>query len=184
MRTTGWLLAFGSIGAIVMAAPIAATADAACNFVQRAPSSEELVDCLAGPPRVRGIRRVENGDTAAADPAERQATLMVTFEFDSSELTSEARRYLDALGEALRADPLRETRFVIEGHTDAVGSAEYNVALSERRAESVYRYLYENFGVDPDRMRRVGRGFQDLYDPSDPQAPVNRRVRIVNLGDG
>jgi outer membrane protein OmpA-like peptidoglycan-associated protein len=157
-------------------------ADDACQFLQNMPSEEELIDCLAGPPRVRGIRRVD--DEAAAEQPERQANLMVTFEFDSDELTQEARGFLDALGGALQAHSLRGARFMIEGHTDAIGSVDYNQELSERRAQAVYRYLRERFGIEADRLQTVGRGPHDLYDPSDPAADVNRRVRIVNVGEG
>jgi outer membrane protein OmpA-like peptidoglycan-associated protein len=180
MRITAWLFALG-LSAAVAGTPATASAEGFCDFVERAPSSEELIDCLAGPPRVRGIRRVD--ETEAAQPAG-QANLMVTFEFDSAELTPAATGYLDALGGALQAHSLRGARFVIEGHTDAVGSLDYNQRLSEERAQSVYRYLRERFGIESDRLQTVGRGPHDLYRPDDPTAAENRRVRIVNLGDG
>lgn len=181
MRIIGWLLAIGLGTTVAVGAPERASAEGFCDFMERAPSSEELIDCLAGPPRVRGIRRVEE---APAEQQERQANLMVTFEFDSDELTEDARRFLDALGDALQQHALRGGRFMIEGHTDAVGSVSYNEELSERRAQAVYRYLRERFGIDAERLVTVGRGPHDLYDPGTPDAEVNRRVRILNMGDG
>ena len=54
---------------------------------------------------------------------------------------------LDALGKALSSADLANYRFRIEGHTDTVGSKEYNRSLSERRAEAVVSYIETKFGV-------------------------------------
>jgi outer membrane protein OmpA-like peptidoglycan-associated protein len=68
----------------------------------------------------------------------------------------------------------------IEGHTDAVGSAGYNMDLSERRALAVGRYLV-TLGVDPSRLVPVGKGMNDplVKDPCDAK---NRRVQFVRIG--
>jgi len=68
--------------------------------------------------------------------------------------------------------------FVIEGHTDAKGTEAYNLDLSNRRAQSVANYLVSQ-GVSTDRLESKGLGFNQLYYPQRPEAPENRRVRII-----
>ena len=115
--------------------------------------------------------------------AERSRTPQ-SFAFDSAEITPEAQRTLDVLGEALLDDRLSADRFEIAGHTDGVGEDSYNATLSERRAQAVVDYLSENFGVPRERL--VGRGYGKTYlaDPEDPRNPINRRVEVLNLGSG
>lgn len=106
----------------------------------------------------------------------------VNFAFASAELTADAIELLDELAGAFRSPMLAENRFLLVGHTDAVGSEEANEALSERRARAVYEHLVEAYGVDPDRLRPRGCGEAVLLAPKDPQSPRNRRVEVVNAG--
>ena len=110
--------------------------------------------------------------------------LTVNFASGSAELTPEAIRTLDALGSALASKDLAAYRFRIEGHTDTVGSRDYNRALSERRAKAVVDYVAKKFGVDPSRLEAVGMGEDGLLVATPPQTPEprNRRVQVVNLG--
>ncbi len=68
----------------------------------------------------------------------------------------------------------------VEGHTDAVGSADYNVSLSERRALSVGEYLVK-MGVEPSRLMLIGKGMAEPL-TQDPYDPANRRVQFVRVG--
>jgi OOP family OmpA-OmpF porin len=79
----------------------------------------------------------------------------VNFEFDSAQLTAQARSVLDGVAQRLVNNP--DVRVSIEGHTDSRGSAQYNKNLSQRRAESVAAYLAQR-GVNANRMRAVGYG--------------------------
>src|SRR5690348_7903138 len=65
----------------------------------------------------------------------------ITFALNSAQLTPQAREVLDMIAEALRMAKLKGRQFEVEGHTDATGGDEYNLALSKRRAESVKQYL-------------------------------------------
>lgn len=115
----------------------------------------------------------ECGEAAkAAEP--KPFDLLVTFEFDSDELTPEAKANLDEFAKALQDDRLTRARFAVEGHTDATGSETYNVGLSERRAQSVVRYLRSK-GLEPDRFEAAGYGMSRPR-VADPFAPENRRV--------
>jgi len=105
--------------------------------------------------------------------------LQVQFEFNSAELTPEARRQLDVFAEAATG-ALSRASFKIDGHTDAVGGEVVNQNLSERRAASVVRYLAAR-GVDPDRLIAEGHGeSQPLVD--DPFDGRNRRVEASLAG--
>lgn len=106
----------------------------------------------------------------------------IQFEFGSDRLTDEARRVLRELGAALTSQELSQFSFLIAGHTDGVGSAEYNLLLSERRARAVRDYLISTVNVRPERLRDVGWGEARPLDTGNPDGDVNRRVEITNIG--
>jgi outer membrane protein OmpA-like peptidoglycan-associated protein len=93
-----------------------------------------------------------------------------------------ARPSLDELGKALSDAKLRGANFLIAGHTDAKGSDEYNLALSQRRADAVKRFLVQTYHVDEGRLSVMGFGKEQLKNKEDPFADENRRVQIVNTG--
>ncbi|MGC4008455.1 MAG: OmpA family protein [Pseudomonas sp.] len=103
--------------------------------------------------------------------------LGIQFDFDSAEILPPARTQLDALADGIRM-LAPEQRVVIEGHTDAAGGEQYNLGLSQRRAESVKRYLTEVQGIDAGRLATVGLGKTRPLDPRDPMAQENRRVQF------
>lgn len=107
--------------------------------------------------------------------------IKVYFEFDSSILRPETKETLNELGRALMSDALSAYRFEIAGHTDAVGTREYNVALSEYRAKAVMDYLVTKFGIDAGRLGTVGFGEERLLEPANPESDNNRRVQITRL---
>jgi outer membrane protein OmpA-like peptidoglycan-associated protein len=111
-------------------------------------------------------------------------SLNVLFAVNSAELTPQARRLLDELGRALTSADLSPYRFRIEGHTDTTGSADYNMILSERRAQAVRDYLVQQFGISRTRLETVGLGQTRLAVPTGDNVnePRNRRVHIVNIG--
>jgi len=105
--------------------------------------------------------------------------LQVFFEYKSSELSDQAKRQLDPLGEALASSRLQTLDFTIEGHTDSRGGVAYNQELSEQRASAVKSYLVEKFGIDSVRISAVGKGKSSPFDPDHPDRAVNRRVRVA-----
>jgi outer membrane protein OmpA-like peptidoglycan-associated protein len=109
--------------------------------------------------------------------------LKVTFAFNSAQLTPEAIRTLDTLGQALQSSELASCCFQIEGHTDSVGSDAYNERLSQQRAQSVSRYLTERHKLK-DRTIAIGYGEQKPIadNTTDDGRQKNRRVQVVNLG--
>ncbi len=154
------------------------TISAEVNFGERTPSVNEFVDALTPQLRFRGIRPVS--EMQASEPA--KASMQLQFEFDSAELTAASKTSLDNLSAALKSSDLERYRFVIQGHTDALGGEAYNQRLSERRAESVKRYLVERHQVDASRLEVVGLGEREPLDVNNPFASSNRRVAILNIG--
>ena len=74
---------------------------------------------------------------------------------------------------------LASFRYLIAGHTDAIGSDAYNIDLSRRRAQAVFEYLTEAYAIDPRRLMVVGVGSRRLKRPEAPRAAINRRVEVL-----
>ena len=68
---------------------------------------------------------------------------------------------------------------VLEGHTDAKGSAAYNKILSLKRAQSVRTFLSTKHSIPASKLRAIGKGSTELADPKNPEDAANRRVRII-----
>lgn len=102
--------------------------------------------------------------------------LRVTFELNSAELTPDGRERLSRFAQALVDNRLKQRKFIVEGHTDAYGSAEYNLVLSKRRAQAVVDFLASS-GVPADQMRAVGKG-QSEPRTDNPYDRDNRRVEL------
>jgi outer membrane protein OmpA-like peptidoglycan-associated protein len=102
--------------------------------------------------------------------------MLINFDLDSANLTGQAKQNLEEFAKALHNDQLTSARFVVEGYTDGRGSEQYNLGLSERRAEAVTNFLFER-GVGKDKVMAVGKGEADPRVP-DLMDPVNRRVEM------
>jgi peptidoglycan-associated lipoprotein len=120
-------------------------------------------------------------ETPAETPAPEPVALSwqdAFFDYDSADLRDEARAALDADARLLRDRP--EVRVVIEGHCDERGTAEYNLALGERRAAAARDYLVAA-GIDGGRLEIVSFGKERPFDPGHDEAAwaQNRRAHIV-----
>jgi outer membrane protein OmpA-like peptidoglycan-associated protein len=104
----------------------------------------------------------------------------VNFAFNSADLTAEARKELDAVAETLKRPTVNKLEIVISGHTDAVGTDEYNQGLSQRRAEAARQYLIAQHGIEGKRLIAKGHGKTEPLLPSDPTNELNRRVQFQN----
>jgi outer membrane protein OmpA-like peptidoglycan-associated protein len=120
--------------------------------------------------------------TRAAPPASTamRRDLLISFEPGSAQLTQQAQANAKVFAEALTSPQLASLRFEIQGHTDASGSREQNLLLSQRRADAVRAYLI-SLGVDAQRLESRGYGFEQLAAPSNPRSPENRRVEASRL---
>jgi outer membrane protein OmpA-like peptidoglycan-associated protein len=127
---------------------------------------------------VRQVQEARRDHTASGGTA--RIPSRIEFEFDSDRLTSQGKLDLDVFGEALKTD-LREGAVALEGHTDAVGTDEYNQALSERRAAAAKQYLVDSFGIPPARLSAVGLGKSDPIASNEDASgrSHNRRVDFI-----
>jgi peptidoglycan-associated lipoprotein len=102
----------------------------------------------------------------------------IHFAYDSAELSDAARATLDH--HAIWLQSHREARVTIEGHCDARGTVEYNLALGEQRARAARDYLV-GLGVAAERLRAVSFGKERPLDPSPTEAAYakNRRAHFV-----
>lgn len=131
--------------------------------------------------KTRGLRNLQVEQTGAeAASAQRFVSLTIGFKFNSAEVSTESAETLNALAKALKSDQLANLDFMIEGHTDSKGTADYNLKLSQQRAASVKTYL-EKQGVQANRLRSKGKGDTELANADDRFAAENRRVKIITL---
>lgn len=159
-------------------------APALAQQVSAAAIVEALLPEKAGPVTRSMSRSVSRGiDIEGELPAELdlpKISLTINFEFDSARLTNDGMLTVRALGEALADTRLKGMVFQIAGHTDDVGTVEYNQGLSERRAQAVVNHLVNFYSIAPERLKPVGYGKTRLAVPGDPKAAANRRVEIIN----
>jgi peptidoglycan-associated lipoprotein len=101
----------------------------------------------------------------------------IFFEFDSSVLSAEAQAILKAKAEWMRRNP--QLSIIIEGHCDNRGTTEYNLALGERRAEGVKRFM-QDIGIPDSRIRTISYGEERPLDPGNDEAAwaKNRRAHF------
>jgi WD40 repeat protein/flagellar motor protein MotB len=114
------------------------------------------------------------------DPSRIRIT--VNFATNQADILPQYRAQLDELGKAFQQ--MAGLSFEIGGHTDQRGPEDHNMRLSERRSESVRRYLIDRFGIASNRLIARGYGESTPLDPRDtPEAwDQNRRVEVVSLG--
>lgn len=106
--------------------------------------------------------------------ANTELSQMIYFAFDSSSLTPEARQILTRKVDVLRKYP--QVKLVIEGHCDERGTAEYNLALGERRAQAAAQYLV-NLGVEAGRISTVSYGKERPLDPGHGESAWSKNRR-------
>jgi peptidoglycan-associated lipoprotein len=102
----------------------------------------------------------------------------VYFDFDKSDLTADARSVLERKAAWLRSNA--DESVTIEGHCDERGTAEYNIALGERRAKSAMEFLVD-MGIEASRLDQVSYGEERPIDPGHDEDAwaKNRRAHFV-----
>jgi outer membrane protein OmpA-like peptidoglycan-associated protein len=200
---------FSSLKAIALSAALSMTAGLAIADSKNV-SSDQILNALqpkqltrgmsAGPqadPTVKAkeisfIKTLRNRKTRSLSLGEREEILAITsdkpkidldiqFDYNSDKITTTSMPSVQALGKALSDANLKGSTFVVAGHTDAIGSEAYNQDLSERRADTIKRYLTEKYGINGTDLVTVGYGKTKPKDPNAPMDPINRRVQVVNM---
>ena len=152
------------------------------------------VDPAAVAAEGRFVQTIRNRTTRSLSVTEREeiATiakdkpnidLEITFDYNSADISAKSLPSVQALGKALTNPDLKGSTFIVAGHTDAAGGEGYNQDLSERRADSIKRYLTDKFGIAGTDLVTVGYGKSKLKDPANPLAEANRRVQVVNMAN-
>jgi outer membrane protein OmpA-like peptidoglycan-associated protein len=136
--------------------------------------------------RNRKTRSLSSGEreeiaTIAADKP--NIDLEIMFDYNSADISATSMPSVQALGKALSDQNLKGSTFVVAGYTDAAGGEAYNQDLSERRADTIKRYLTEKYGIAGGDLVTVGYGKSRPKNPNDPMDPANRRVQVVNMAN-
>jgi outer membrane protein OmpA-like peptidoglycan-associated protein len=175
---------------------------------QDQPSAQKIMQALTPKPITRGLTLSPTDTTKAAEETKFIDTLRnrktrslstneketiatiakdkpsidleIRFDYNSATISTTSQPGVKALGEALASPELKNNTFIIAGHTDAKGGDEYNQGLSERRADSIKRYLVDK-GIPAANLVTVGYGETQLKDKEHPLAAENRRVQVVNM---
>ncbi len=172
--------------AALLAAPALAQAPASADKCTGTLKAEDIVNCLKpaepeiktrGGLNLRGV--TISKDVPAAPQKAPSVNLWINFGYNSAGLTTDARIALEQLARALKDPSLADKSFAIAGHTDAAGTAEYNRALSERRAVAVRDFLMKEAGMSARQLEAAGFGFSRLMNTADPRAAENRRVEVT-----
>ena len=122
--------------------------------------------------------REQLAEIAATKP---KIALEIQFDYNSAAISKTSIQAVQELGKALSDPNLKGSTFMVAGHTDGIGSDGFNQDLSERRADTLKRYLVEKFGLAGQDLVTVGYGKTKLKDAANPADPVNRRVQVVNM---
>jgi outer membrane protein OmpA-like peptidoglycan-associated protein len=122
--------------------------------------------------------RQEIAELAATKP---KIDLEIQFDYNSADISKNSVTAVQELGKALSDASLKGSTFVVAGHTDAIGGEAYNQDLSERRADTIKKYLTEKYGITGSDLVTVGYGKTRPKDANAPMDPANRRVQVVNM---
>lgn len=165
-------------------------------------TSAELVNSLQGveapATRISAAQLRQLAAQSLADPARKervnrapmftqldqlaQFTIAVQFDFNSARIRPDSFRAVGLMADALYHPYLQGYKFLIVGNTDAKGSREYNLKLSQQRADAIRDALMNPFGIPASRIEAVGLGEEQLLNSSKPDAAENRRVQLINIG--
>jgi outer membrane protein OmpA-like peptidoglycan-associated protein len=131
--------------------------------------------------KTRSLSTDERDEIAEIASTKPNIDLDIQFDYNSDQISSASMPAVRSLGEALSNSNLKGSTFVVAGHTDAVGGEAFNQGLSERRADTIKRFLSEKYGITGSELVTVGYGKSRPKDPNAPMDPINRRVQVVNM---
>jgi OmpA-OmpF porin, OOP family len=157
--------------------PAAASGPIAQSRTDAAPTSGTSAPADAPAPVAAPAAKAAEAKAAPAADTAAAVGFRINFAFNSAVIPPAHFSQLDRIAELLHQEPALS--LAVEGHTDAVGSADYNIELSRHRAEAVVRYLTEH-GVDAGHLMAVGKGKTEplVANPTDGR---NRRVQFLRL---
>ena len=131
--------------------------------------------------KTRSLSLGEREEIAEIASTKPNIDLEIHFDYNSADISKGSTQAVQELGKALSNASLKGSTFVVAGHTDAVGGEAYNQDLSERRADTIKKYLVDKYGIVGANLVTVGYGKDKPKDPNAPMDPANRRVQVVNM---
>jgi outer membrane protein OmpA-like peptidoglycan-associated protein len=155
-------------------------------------SGEQKADTAAQEKEAKFVNSLRNRSTRSLSLGEREEVaqlaatkpkidLEIRFDYNSADIAKTSVQAVQELGKALSDPSLKGSTFVVAGHTDAQGTEQYNQGLSERRADTIKKYLTEKYGINGSDLVTVGYGESKPKDAAAPMDPTNRRVQVVNM---
>jgi outer membrane protein OmpA-like peptidoglycan-associated protein len=188
------LLAIGTISQAARAGDVSAqqivdglkapkTRSLAASNAQPAPLSDKDAALIDRVRKTRSLSSADRDQIQQIAQSRPSVDVEIYFDYNSAALTPKAEPQLNSLGQALTSKDLTGAVVMLGGHTDAKGGDGYNQGLSERRAETVKKFLVERYRIPADTLISTGYGKRELKNSSDPFAPENRRVQIVNMAN-
>jgi OOP family OmpA-OmpF porin len=190
LRDTGLLTGFVMILAVLAAPAYPQDATTTEGMISQLGGLETTADLDVVALRQQALDRVKSkADGASLKRPPVAAELLklphfnveVQFNPDSPIIRPESYQTLGRIADALYDPALSSYGFLIVGHTEATGKREYNLTLSQRRAESIRGVLVTTFKISPKRIQAVGLGEEQLQDATHPTAAVNQQVEIVTF---
>ncbi len=131
--------------------------------------------------KTRSLSLGEREEIAEIASTKPKIDLEIHFDYNSADISKGSTQAVQELGKALSNASLKGSTFVVAGHTDAIGGEAYNQDLSERRADTIKKYLVDKYGIAGANLVTVGYGKTKPKDPNAPMDPANRRVQVVNM---
>ena len=111
-----------------------------------------------------------------------QFSAELQFDEDAAVIRPESYRTLGRIADTLYQPSLWGYKFLIVGHTISTGKRDYNLTLSQRRADVVRDILISTFKISPKRLQSIGLGEEQMLDSARPTAPVNQQFQVLTVG--
>jgi outer membrane protein OmpA-like peptidoglycan-associated protein len=143
-------------------------------------ADRQFLDSVKNRPS-RSLTTVERDRIATIATDRPSVDVEINFDYRSAKVGPKAVPSVTALGKALTSPELQGSTFVLAGHTDAKGNDRTNQDLSEKRSDSIKRYLVDHFHIPASTLVTVGYGKTKLKNDADPFGAENRRVQVVNM---
>ena len=111
-----------------------------------------------------------------------QFSAELQFDEDAAVIRPESYRTLGRIADTLSQPSLWAYKFLIVGHTISTGKRDYNLTLSQRRADVVRDILVGTFKISPKRLQSIGLGEEQMLDSAHPTALVNQQFQVLTVG--
>ncbi len=187
------LLAAALLGFAAVPAPAQTPAATADEWVGKLAGPETPADLDIPALRQQAMDRIKARAKLDAAPLRRaqiapdllklpQVAIDIQFDEDATVVRPESYQMLGRVADTLYHPSLSGSKFLIVGHTVSTGKRDYNLILSQRRADAIRDIMIGTFKVSPKRLQAIGLGEEQMLDNLRPAAPVNAQVQLIAVG--